>query len=101
MIGGSGEKVTLRLTAEHAQAWNSFGPPAHFAAKNAILNDWCAKVGRNPAEIERTVAIEAKDVNDLDAYVEAGAEHVIVMTGYPFDLDAVAKLQELASRQRQ
>ena len=98
MIGGSGEKVTLRLTAEHANAWNSFGPPEKFAAKNAILNEWCAKIGRNPAEIERTVAIEAKEVDNFDAFVEAGADHVIVMTGYPFDLDAVAKLQELAAR---
>ena len=98
MIGGSGEKVTLRLTAEHANAWNSFGPPEKFAAKNAILNEWCAKLGRNPAEIERTVAIETKDVDNFDAFVEAGAEHIILMTGYPFELDAVAKLQELAAR---
>mgnify|MGYP000219588518 CR=1 FL=1 len=97
MIGGSGEKVTLRLTAEHANAWNSFGPPEKFAAKNAILNEWCAKIGRDPAEIERTVAIETKDVGNCAKYVEAGANHLIVMTGSPFDLDAVAKLQELAA----
>ena len=34
LIGGSGPKVTLRLTAEHADAWNSFGPPASYAEKN-------------------------------------------------------------------
>ena len=45
LIGGSGEKVTLKLVAQHADAWNSFGPPDNFAAKNAILDQWCAEVG--------------------------------------------------------
>ena len=98
LIGGSGEKVTLRLVAEHANAWNAFGPPDSYAAKSAILNDWCAKVGRDPAEIERTVAIETKHVDNWEKYVEAGADHLIVMTGDPFDLDAVTKLQELTSK---
>lgn len=92
LIGGSGEKVTLRLVAEHADGWNSFGPPANFAAKNAILDDWCAKVGRDPKAIERTVAINANEVGDWQAYLDAGADHIIVMTGHPFDLDPVAKL---------
>src|SRR6476646_3116540 len=45
MIGGSGEKVTLRLVAEHADGWNTFGPADSYAAKSKILDDWCAKVG--------------------------------------------------------
>ena len=60
MIGGSGEKVTLRLVAQHADSWNTFGPPENFARLSGILDDWCAKVGRNPSEIERTVAIQAR-----------------------------------------
>lgn len=92
LIGGSGEKVTLKLVAQFADAWNSFGPPEKFAAKNAILNDWCDKLGRPRAAIERTVAIGPADVGDLPAYIEAGADHLIVMVGSPFDLDPVAKL---------
>lgn len=95
LIGGSGEKVTLKLVAEHADGWNTFGPAEHFAAKNAILNEWCDKVGRDPAEIERTVAIGPGDIDQWEALAEAGADHFIVMTGDPFDLDAVGKLQEL------
>ena len=53
LIGGSGEKVTLRITAEHADAWNTFGPPEQFAHKNTVLDRWCAEVGRDPDDIER------------------------------------------------
>ncbi|MCO5317454.1 MAG: LLM class F420-dependent oxidoreductase [Microthrixaceae bacterium] len=98
LIGGSGEKVTLRLVAEHADAWNSFGPPEHFAAKNAVLDTWCAETGRDPAEIERTVAVAADDVDDVGRYVDAGADHVIVMLGTPFDLDPLGSLVEQRSR---
>ena len=55
LIGGGGEKVTLRLVARYADAWNTFGPPENFAHKSAVLDQWCAEVGRDPAEIERTV----------------------------------------------
>ena len=92
LIGGAGEKVTLKLTAEHADAWNSFGPPENFAHKNAVLDRWCDEVGRDRAEIERTVAISPGDVGDLDAYLEAGATHLIVMVGNPYDLASVEQL---------
>jgi probable F420-dependent oxidoreductase len=94
LIGGSGEKVTLRLVAEHADGWNAFGPADSYAAKNRILNDWCDRVGRDPAAIERTVAIGAGDVDAWESFVEAGATHLIVMTGDPFDLDGLARLRE-------
>ena len=93
-IGGSGEKVTLKLVAEHADGWNTFGPADHFATKNAILDEWCDKVGRDPAAIERTCAISPGDIDQWEALAEAGAQHLIVMTGDPFDLDAVARLQD-------
>ena len=95
LIGGSGEKVTLRLVAEHADGWNSFGPPEKFQAKNEILDEWCAKVGREPSEVERTVGINGNEVENWGAYVDAGASHLIVMTGPPFDLGPVARLLEL------
>ena len=92
LIGGSGEKVTLRLVAEYAEAWNTFGPPEHFAQKSAVLDEWCAKVGRDPSTIERTVAVGVDDVDDVGRYVEAGASHVIVMVGSPFDLSPLESL---------
>lgn len=92
LIGGSGEKVTLRLTAQYADAWNSFGPPEHFARKSAVLDNWCAEIGRDPAEIERTVAVSPDDVADVGRYLDAGASHIIVMIGSPFDLGPIESL---------
>ena len=98
MIGGGGEKVTLRITAEHADMWNGFGDPAAWGAKNAILTQWCEKVGRDPAAVERTVASNdaASALRDLDAFIDAGAQHLILGSGHPFDLDPVAELLEQA-----
>lgn len=92
LIGGSGEKVTLRLVAEHADSWNTFGPPENFQRLNCILDDWCAKVGRDPSEIERTVGVSTDDVHDIGRYVDAGADHIIVMMAAPFDLGPLQSL---------
>jgi len=100
LIGGGGEKVTLRLVAEHAQLWNTFGPPSNFAAKNSVLDEWCTKVGRDPAEIERTVLVNGNEVDALDDYVAAGAQHIIVMAGAPYDLDPVSRFLDAAGGQR-
>jgi len=89
MVGGSGKQVTLRLVAEHATSWNSFGPPERWAELNAVLDDWCAKVGRDPAEIERTVAVDPGEAHRVLDYAAVGADHVIVMQGPPFAMDAL------------
>ena len=49
MIGGTGEKVTLRLAAEHAQMWHGFGDAERYRAKAEILAGHCADVGRDPS----------------------------------------------------
>jgi probable F420-dependent oxidoreductase len=100
LVGGAGEQVTLRLVAEHADAWNSFGPPERYRAKNAVLDHWCGRVGRNPRQIERTVAIRPAEVDDWRAYVDAGARHLIVMTGPPYRLDPVRTLLDAAQAAR-
>lgn len=97
LVGGGGEKVTLRIAAEHANLWNGFGPAESYAKKNAILTGWCEKIGRDPAEIERTVLLSSvEDVENVDAYLEAGAQHLIVGLGTtgerPFDMEPVQRL---------
>ena len=95
LIGGQGEKVTLRIVAEHADAWNAMGSPDDYGRLNQVLDDWCAEVGRDPGDIERTVLIDAFSVDHLDAYVDAGADHIIVMAMAPFDLAPLERLIEL------
>ena len=52
MIGGGGEKKTLRLVAEHADWWcNDISPPSVFEHKTRVLAEHCAAVGRDPSEI--------------------------------------------------
>jgi probable F420-dependent oxidoreductase len=92
LIGGSGEKVTLRLVAQYADAWNAFGPPESYAHKSSVLDDWCTKLDRNPREIERTAALQPDEVSNWAEYLAAGAQHLIVMTPAPYDLGPVGEL---------
>ncbi len=58
LIGGSGEKRTLRIVARDADIWNGEGDPDTYAHKSAVLDRHCADVGRDPAAIRRTVGIQ-------------------------------------------
>ena len=94
LIGGGGEKVTLKLTAQYADKWNGFGPPEVFKDKNRILNEWCRQVERNPDDIERTASVDPEDIKNgiLDAFVEAGATHMIMGMGEPWDFKLIEDL---------
>jgi F420-dependent oxidoreductase-like protein len=54
-IGGGGEKLTLRIVAEHADVWNVVGSVDEVARKAAILDEHCAAIGRDPAGLKRSV----------------------------------------------
>jgi probable F420-dependent oxidoreductase len=92
MIGGGGEKVTLRLVAQYADMWNGFGGPKEAAHKNRVIDDWCSKVGRDPKDISRTILLDDPDHADVDGLVEAGIDQIIVGRGDPFDLPPVGRL---------
>jgi probable F420-dependent oxidoreductase len=57
LIGGSGEKKTLKMVARHADMWHMFGDYAEIERKAAILAQHCADIGRDPGEIERSVGV--------------------------------------------
>jgi probable F420-dependent oxidoreductase len=100
LIGGEGERVTLRLAAAYADIWNGFGPVETFIRKNRVLDEWCERLGRDPASIERSVLMNAaSDLDHPDAFVEAGASHLIAPSRTPFDLSAVERLLGLARKE--
>ena len=69
LIGGGGEKVTLKITARYANEWNVWGDPAILRHKMAILDEHCAAVGRDPAEIQRS-AVALLFMSDDNAFLE-------------------------------
>ena len=119
-IGGGGERVTLRIAAEHADGWNvPFIAPDAWAHKAGVLDEHCAAVGRDPSEIVKTVNVgmaftdeELKRqfgrmseyvkpgvlsgsvqemVDKVGAYVAAGAQWVILAMRAPFDRDGLER----------
>lgn len=95
LIGGGGEQVTLRIVAEHADWWNTFGPAEDWARKNAVLDGWCERVGRDPDEIVRTALLQTDaDIAEAERFVSAGATHLIVGRPHPYDLDIVAEVRD-------
>jgi F420-dependent oxidoreductase-like protein len=99
MVGGGGEKKTLRLVAQYADACNVFGSPEAIARKYAILDEHCATVGRDPSAIERSTLQNvrlgppgargtespAQVVDRFGELSDAGAEHVIFELKDVFD----------------
>ncbi len=116
LIGGGGEKKTLRLVAQYADACNIFDMgPAAVAAKYDVIRGHCAAVGRDYADIEKTVLTRitlgdgsadvtgmptmsvAQAVDKLGKLAEIGTDHVIMgmsNDAVPGAFDAVAELVE-------
>ena len=91
IVGGTGEKRTLRVAALWADEWNlPGGDPDVLRHKVGVLHQHCAEVGRDPSEIEVSTKIPADgDPGALAELVwqlrEAGAGHIIAMFEAPFD----------------
>ncbi|MSP78903.1 MAG: LLM class F420-dependent oxidoreductase [Dehalococcoidia bacterium] len=89
LIGGGGEKVTLRLVAQYADICNFGGTPEEYARRSGLLDDWCQKVGRNPADIEHSTNLPPSAVSRVDEYLKAGVQLFLVQLDHPFDLEPV------------
>jgi F420-dependent oxidoreductase-like protein len=75
MIGGGGEKITLRIVAKHADRWNIWGGPKTAARKGAILDAHCAAVGRDPKTIKRAANM-ALLITDKQEEIDSLAEFI-------------------------
>ena len=105
LVGGGGERKTLRLVAQYAEEWNVWGTPEILATKGEVLDEHCEQVGRDPSTVRRTAvallflcdteadATRLRERNiprptligtppqlqeRIQAYVDAGVDEVIV-----------------------
>jgi F420-dependent oxidoreductase-like protein len=99
VIGGGGEKLTLRVVAQYADIWNLPGGPIDmFQHKSAVLDEHCAAIGRDPSSIERSVQLfinlnnlqETRDI--ARSFIEVGATHVILNLRAPYAEGIVRRL---------
>jgi F420-dependent oxidoreductase-like protein len=98
LIGGGGEKRTLKLVALYGDACNLFGDPDAVRHKLDVLERHCADVGRDPAEITKTILLTVQDPGAAQAKVGAfravGVDGVVVNMRDVADLTALAKVGE-------
>ncbi|MGI8589634.1 MAG: LLM class flavin-dependent oxidoreductase, partial [Nakamurella sp.] len=96
VIGGR-STATLRVVAEHADIWNiPGGDIADMISRSALLDRFCAEIGRDPSAITRSVALPVSydhpgdTLQAIAAAVDAGFKHVILMLPAPYP-DNVAR----------
>lgn len=82
LIGGGGERKTLRIVARHADLWNAFGTPEVVTHKLSVLREHCTAVGRDPATIGVTLNAGVI-VRDSAAAVQARLEEIGEVAGFP------------------
>jgi alkanesulfonate monooxygenase SsuD/methylene tetrahydromethanopterin reductase-like flavin-dependent oxidoreductase (luciferase family) len=71
LIGGGGERKTLRTVARYADAWNlGNSTPDEARHKAEVLHGWCEEIGRDPAEIEHTLSLGPMVIRDDPAEAE-------------------------------
>jgi alkanesulfonate monooxygenase SsuD/methylene tetrahydromethanopterin reductase-like flavin-dependent oxidoreductase (luciferase family) len=102
LIGGTGERKTLRLVARYADACNLFDIPdggRTVTHKLAVLARHCADVGRPYDEIEKTLSTRLDAGESSDAFVRRcaaaaalGIEHMVVITSGPWTAEPLATL---------
>jgi F420-dependent oxidoreductase-like protein len=97
-IGGVGRRRTLRMAAEHAAVWNApGGRPEEVAELSAVLDGHCADIGRDPAEIRRSVQIRvpadaAGLAEQVGGFVAVGVTEIILIVA----ADPVAQAERVA-----
>jgi F420-dependent oxidoreductase-like protein len=101
VIGGSGERKTLRIVAQYADVWNFAGGTVdEFTHKMNVLDQHCAEVGRDPATIMRSIQtlVNYENLDEtaqtVQRFVDAGARHLILNLRYPYPVGIVERLAD-------
>ncbi|MEO6309844.1 MAG: LLM class F420-dependent oxidoreductase [Leifsonia sp.] len=91
LIGGGGEKKTLRIVAQHADIWHSFSDPTVMEHKLGVLASWCDTVGRDISEIEISTEVRHRTFVEADELYDLGARlFTLGVSGPHYDLSAAA-----------
>jgi alkanesulfonate monooxygenase SsuD/methylene tetrahydromethanopterin reductase-like flavin-dependent oxidoreductase (luciferase family) len=97
MIGGSGERRTLRIVARDADVWNGEGDPDTWSGRNGILDAHCTEIGRDPAAIRRTVGLPPLHLRATREEAKASLAEVMERNGLtPEEARAFAAADPLA-----
>lgn len=94
LIGGGGEKRTLRIAAKYADEWNVWGTPALLRQKQEVLDQHCESLGRDPKAIQRScqAMLTITDDEELVKRISAGGRPVIAGN--------VARVREIIAQYR-
>ena len=115
IVGGGGERRTMAIAAKHGDGSNqAYMSVETYRHKNQVLDEWCARIGRDPATLERSVNLhfrmssrpEPADakypdgaifgtsqqvIDQMAPYVDAGAQRIGLAIRPPVDWDAVER----------
>jgi probable F420-dependent oxidoreductase len=92
LIGGGGEKKTLKIVAKHADIWHSFSDVETLKRKLGILGEHGETVGRDVSEIEISTEIRMRSEAEADELRELGTTlFTLGISGPDYDLDAVRR----------
>ena len=92
LVGGGGEKKTLRTTARHADIWHGFGDPDVIGRKHRVLDDWCDSEEREPSAIERSAGVESEPDGRADRLHAMGTRlFTLGVDGPDYDLSLVQR----------
>ena len=90
LIGGGGEKKTLRIVGEHANMWHAWGDAATIGRKAQILDEWCAQAGRAPDAVVRSTGVDRAPETQAQGLLDVGVTlFTIGVNGPDYDLGLV------------
>jgi probable F420-dependent oxidoreductase len=81
LVGGTGERKTLRIVAEHADMWHGHGDAERYLHKASVLAEHCAAIGREPAEIARVWGVPANDLELAESLRAVGVTNFTIGIG--------------------
>lgn len=86
LLGGGGEQKTLAMAARFADIWNTFAEGEDYARKSRLLDRHCARIGRDPAGIERSVLVGGPPEKSGEQLLEMGARLFVLSMNPPDNL---------------